>query len=239
MHTPRVSVVIPAFNEEKLLRRCIESLQDQSVPAHEIIVVDNNSTDKTASIAESLGVTVISEPSQGIAWARDAGFNHASGDIIARLDADCIAPAHWIETITKHYQDRDIATSTGITGMGYYTTRSRLLGKTAGTIIVGSYHLLSRPMLGGNPLFGSCMAFPRSWWEPIKATVCRDSEAIHEDVDLAAHLLMQGYRIEKLPNFYTYIDSRSLHESPKKTLWRLKIWPEVVRRHRKQLRAAK
>lgn len=232
----RVSVVIPAYNEEKLISRCISSLENQRVAPYEIIVVDNNSSDRTASIAQSHGVVVIKEKRQGIAWARNAGFDAAKGDIIARLDADCIAPKHWIERITEFYSQNP-AQSYAVTGMGYYATSSLAVGKILGTVIIGNYNIGNRLMLGHPGLFGSCMAFPAAWWESVRGEVCCDSDAIHEDVDLSVHLLRMGYSIKKLKNFYTYIDSRTLQEPLKKTIWRFKIWPRSAYRHRKLFRS--
>ncbi len=234
MQTVRVSVVIPAYNEEKLLKRCLVSLQNQTCQPFEIIIVDNNSTDATAKIAKEQGVIVIQERRQGIAWARDAGFKRATGDIIARLDADCIAPPNWIQKISDHYQGNSFETKSAITGRGYYTTRSKLLGKLLGTIMTTGFNLGNRIMLGNVALYGSCMAFPRSWWSEVENVVCRDSRAIHEDIDLSVHLLERGHRIVALSGFYSYIDSRTLRESPRKTWWRWRIWPHSIYRHRRE-----
>ena len=56
-----ISVIIPVFNEEKFLPRCLESLKNQKFKYFEIIVVDNNSTDKTAEIAKKFNVILVSE----------------------------------------------------------------------------------------------------------------------------------------------------------------------------------
>ena len=112
-----ISVVIPTFNEEKLLSKCLESLQKQTVKPFEIIVVDNNSTDTTAAIAKKMGVKVISEKNQGISFARNAGFNAAKGDIIARLDADTTALPNWIERIKK---DIETDGKDAVFGPAYY-----------------------------------------------------------------------------------------------------------------------
>lgn len=234
MKSLRVSVVIPAYNEEKLLGRCLESLKNQVVQPYEVIVVDNNSSDATSAIAKGYGASVVSEKRQGIAWARDAGFSKATGDIIARLDADCIAPPEWIRVITDYYngQDKPIEVCSGITGTGYYATRSVLFGKIFGAVMTMGFNLGNRYMLGSVALYGSCMAFPRNWWDSVKNDVCHDSSAIHEDIDLSAHLLQQGHAIVQLPGFYSFIDARTMRESPKKTLWRWRVWPESARRHR-------
>ena len=63
--SPAISVVIPAFNEEKYLPACLEALKKQTFKNYELIVVDNNSTDKTAQIAKKFGARVVKEKKQG------------------------------------------------------------------------------------------------------------------------------------------------------------------------------
>jgi glycosyltransferase involved in cell wall biosynthesis len=100
----KLSIVIPAYNEEKRIGDCLQSVfLALKTVAHggksgagwdaEVIVVDNNSTDKTADIARNLGVEVIFEPVNHIARARNAGAARATGDWILFLDADTILPA--------------------------------------------------------------------------------------------------------------------------------------------------
>src|SRR5687767_1835934 len=93
----RVSLVIPAYNEESHLRACLDAVAAQTVRPFEVIVVDNNSTDTTVAIARSYSfVAVMHESQQGIVYARNAGFNAARGDIIARIDADTHLSPNWI-----------------------------------------------------------------------------------------------------------------------------------------------
>lgn len=101
-----ISVVIPAYNEEKYLGRCLAALARQTYPANrfEVIVVDNNSTDATAEIAQRYGVRVIAEPRKGVAYARQAGFAAARGAIIASTDADTVVPPFWVARIAAHFQ---------------------------------------------------------------------------------------------------------------------------------------
>lgn len=78
-----ISFIIPAFNEEQLIEQCLHSLADSVADnqaygyTHEIIVVDNNSTDKTAQLAARAGAKVVFEPVNHIARARAAGANVA------------------------------------------------------------------------------------------------------------------------------------------------------------------
>ncbi len=85
-----VSVIIPVRNGELYLAEAIDSVLKQTHPAHEVIVVDNGSTDGSRRAAERFGrlVRVIDEPVPCIARARNAGVQAASGDLIAFLDAD-------------------------------------------------------------------------------------------------------------------------------------------------------
>jgi glycosyltransferase involved in cell wall biosynthesis len=97
---PVISVVIPAYNEEKLLSKCLTSIKNQTFSQpYEIIVVDNNSTDHTAKIARSFKVRVVSEKRKGISAARQKGAEAARADIIAQTDADTIIDHHWLSEI--------------------------------------------------------------------------------------------------------------------------------------------
>ena len=85
-----VSVIIPAYNAEPYIVRCIRSVLMQSFPVHEIIVVDDGSADLTARLAEHYGspVRVIRQENAGVSAARNTGIHAASGNWIAFLDAD-------------------------------------------------------------------------------------------------------------------------------------------------------
>lgn len=91
-----VSIVIPAFNEEKLLPRTLShlqaSLREASIEA-KIVVTDNNSTDATAKVARSLGAEVVFEPVNQIARARNAGAARATGEFLIFVDADTLVEA--------------------------------------------------------------------------------------------------------------------------------------------------
>ena len=90
----KISVVIPAFNEERLLPETLASVRSATAAfdvrgwATETIVCDNNSTDGTAEIARSAGATVVFEPVNQISRARNAGAAKASGDWLVFVDAD-------------------------------------------------------------------------------------------------------------------------------------------------------
>jgi glycosyltransferase involved in cell wall biosynthesis len=104
MSLQRISLVIPAYNEEKYLGNCLKSVLAHSQEFHEIIVINNASTDKTAEVARSFpGVRVIHEPEKGITHARQRGCAEASGDIIAYIDADTVISEHWPPGISNAF----------------------------------------------------------------------------------------------------------------------------------------
>lgn len=96
-----ISVVIPAYNEEKYLGQCLRSLTEQDYEGtYEIIVADNGSTDSTAMIARDFGARVV--PCSGtrdVFYARQAGADAARGDLIAQADADTVYPRDWLSRI--------------------------------------------------------------------------------------------------------------------------------------------
>lgn len=102
---PAISLVIPAYNEERYLPACLDAIMRNAAGlAIEIIVVDNNSTDATAQIAKAYpGVTYVFEPEKGITRARQCGFLAARGELIAYVDADTRPPPGWIEQIWEAF----------------------------------------------------------------------------------------------------------------------------------------
>jgi len=101
---PSVSLVIPAYNEEKYLPLCLESIKKQDyTEQYEVIVVDNASTDNTARIALDWGAKVVYESKRSPACARQKGAEAATGEIIAFIDADSQAPACWLSTIVSPF----------------------------------------------------------------------------------------------------------------------------------------
>jgi hypothetical protein len=85
---PTVTVVIPCFNQGRYLAAALKSVLDQSHRPAECIVVDDGSTDDTATIAARSGARVIRQPNRGVSAARNAGLAAAHGDLIVFLDAD-------------------------------------------------------------------------------------------------------------------------------------------------------
>ncbi len=113
--TPLVSIVIPAYNEEKYLPKTIEALSKlQTHYPLEIILVDNGSTDGTGEIAGTYGLKVIDEKQKWTSFARQAGLLAAKGNYIFTTDADTLVPPTWVEKSMSYFeQNKNLAFLSG------------------------------------------------------------------------------------------------------------------------------
>ncbi len=111
----RLSAIICAYNEEKLLAAALHSLFAQTRLPDEVIVVNNVSTDRTRAIAEGFPhVTVVDEPAKGLVKARARGLREAKGNILVYIDADCRAPVMLFERMERRFlSDPKVVAITG------------------------------------------------------------------------------------------------------------------------------
>ena len=99
------SLVVPAFNEEAYLPATLASVR-RAEAGIEIIVVDNDSSDRTADVAASYGATIVREHEHNVARVRNAGASAANGDVVVFLDADTLVPERLFSRIAEIMQDR-------------------------------------------------------------------------------------------------------------------------------------
>lgn len=98
---------MPSYNSEETIRRCLESLRENTYPSFTITVVDDGSTDRTAEIAESLDCTVLrTETNRGPGHARNLGARHAQSPILLFVDSDCVVPRNWVERCATLFAER-------------------------------------------------------------------------------------------------------------------------------------
>ena len=202
----KVSVVIPALNEANYIGACLKSLLAQTVKPYEVIVVDNNSRDKTAQIAKELGARIIHESQQGIVYARNAGFNAARSEIIARCDADTVLPVNWIEEIVKVFEKHNIV---AVSGPVYYYDAPFFMRLP---IYSRLFFVFMRLLQGHHTLLGFNMAVKREAWNVVKEKVCNDP-VIHEDIDLSIHLAKIG-KVFYDTNLIVQSSARRIIKSP-------------------------
>src|SRR5262249_17981950 len=120
---PLVSVVVPAFNEEKVICRTIESLLASDYPKLEIIVVDDGSLDATYRVASEKfskcpNVAIHTKPNGGKAEALNYGWRQSKGEIIIALDADTIFPKGTVSALAHRFADERIGAIAGNAKVG-------------------------------------------------------------------------------------------------------------------------
>ncbi len=226
-----VSIVIPAYNEERHLPACLDAIARQTVMPIEVIVVDNNSNDKTAEIAARYPfVRVVRERRQGRVFARNAGFDAARGVIIGRIDADIIMPDHWVAYVQQFYSE-PAHRQQAWTGRGFfYNLRFARLASLAYGLLAFD---VNRLFIGHPTLWGSNMAITRDQWRAVRSTVHLRND-IHEDLDLALHVADAGYGITYDRVMQTRARLKRVH-SDRGELWGYLLWwPRTLQLHGKK-----
>ena len=106
---PRISVIVCTLNGARTLRDCLGALRRLEYPNHEVIVVDDGSTDDTVAIVRQFGFPVISTTNMGLSSARNTGLGAATGDIVAYLDDDAYPDPHWLHYLASTFMSTDCA----------------------------------------------------------------------------------------------------------------------------------
>ncbi len=202
-----ISLVIPAYNEEKYIGNCLASLESQIEKPDEIIVVDNNCSDKTIEIVKRFKVKIVKEKRRGMIYARNCGFNNAQGDIIARCDADTILPPDWIKKIKENFERLKIDALTGPVVLYDLPLKTSLYANI--------YFDLMKALHGGNDILsGPNIAITKNIWDKVKNEVCLDDSKVHEDVDLAIHILQIGGKIRRDRSLIIQTSGRRIKHRP-------------------------
>ncbi len=204
-----ISVVIPAYNEERYIGECIESILEHAPEELvEIIVVCNACTDRTAEVAARYPRTnVVHEMRKGTGYARQKGFEEARGDVLAYLDADSRVHARWFPVLRKTF--RDHPGSIALTGPAFYHDLPSWQGRA---INVLWWNSLAYPLAycRFNILIGGNFAVRRSALQSIggfDTTI----PFFGDDTNLACRLGQVG-RIRFVPSFFNYSSARRLQQ---------------------------
>lgn len=216
---PTVSIVIPAYNEEALIERCLLAAIDQTRAAYEILVVDNRSTDATAAVARRVAashpearIRVLSQGAeQGLVPTRNAGFAAATGQVLGRIDADALIDRHWVARVATVMAEATVGAVSG--PVAYYDLPFAGGGRVSDDLARRTLRRLGRkyPFL-----FGSNMAIRATAWRNIEREACLDhADILHEDIDLSVHLHDAGIAVAYEPLMRATISARRLSTSPK------------------------
>ncbi|ROT98390.1 glycosyltransferase [Marinobacter sp. R17] len=116
LNFPKVAIIVPAYNEEKYIGACLESLLNLKYPKDkvEILVVDNGSADRTVNIAASYGVKVLKKENTKVGGVRNFGVASSSSEIVAFIDADCVAKEGWLSTAVNWLDNPKVGAVGGV-----------------------------------------------------------------------------------------------------------------------------
>ena len=190
-----LSLIIPAYNEECHIRKCLEAVSRQTVMPDEVILVDNRCTDNTVKIAKEFKfVKVLREENQGLIPARNAGFNKAKGDILGRIDADSVIREDWVENVLKEFkQNKKLS---GLTGFGA-TDFIPYVSRYKSTFVSRVYFWLVHGYFNTITLWGANMAITKKAWKDVESDVCLDDSKVHEDQDISICLAAKGHVLKE------------------------------------------
>jgi len=212
----KVSVVIPALNEEKYIGYAFEGLKRQSFKDFEVIVADAGSIDKTREIARKNGAKVVIERRKGIARGRNAGAKVAKGDILIFLDADTKPSPRLIESYVKHLKGSVVAATGPILPLEK-TKRSITWGyKFVSILFVKLAIKIGRPTI-----VGSNFAVRRSIFEKVGGF---DSNLMtYEDWDLSKRLKKYG-KIIYIDDAVVYTSARRIFAWGIRGFFNFHVW---------------
>ncbi len=223
-----LSIIIPAYNEERHLKSCLDAIANQVEAPDEVIVVDNNSSDSTEKVAVSYPfVTYLNEPKRGITFGRNLGFNAASSDIIGRIDADTLLPPDWTAKIKQFYAEPGHNEAAWTSSAYFYNVRARRFFGWAHHLLIFRFNRL---LMGSYVLWGSNMAIPRVLWDKVKPDLCERLD-IHEDIDLAIHLKHAGHRVIYQTSNKVGVELRRVRANRHQLWANLQWWPRTLRVH--------
>ena len=225
----KASVVIPAFNAEKTIAKCLESIEGQSFRDFEVIVVDDGSKDRTAEIVRGFSkARLLRQKNAGPAVARNNGAKKALGGIIVFTDSDCVADKDWLKEMLEPFQDAKVA---GVQGR-YKSRQKELVARLIQLEIEQRYaKMLRRDSIDFIGTYSA--AYRKSVFAEMRGFDTSFPIASGEDTDLSFRVSGAGYRMafnQRAIIFHTHPTSlwKYLKVKYYRAFWRTKVY----KRHR-------
>lgn len=207
-------MVVPVRDDAPYLGLCLEALSRQDFPPHEVLVIDNGSSRETALVARAAGAIVVPEEMPGIAAAAARGYDLATGDLIARLDADAMPPMNWLREIRGAFAVDPALDA--VTGRGVFADLSPARRIVASAGYHGVYFGFFGLALGQIPLYGANFAMRRAVWEEVRAEVHRTDSRVHDDLDLSMRL-GRTRRVRFEPRLAVAVSTQAISSIPRLT----------------------
>jgi glycosyltransferase involved in cell wall biosynthesis len=194
-----ISVIVPTYNAEKTIKKCLDSIMAQKC-RHEVIVVDGQSKDGTREVVRKFKVKLLTDKGGKIATARNVGLKAAKGDFIAFVDSDVILPPKWCEKALKLLKrDKKIA---GVGGPGRSSDRG-LVSQALNSLLMGAEYPKEEKYLSSvatmDIVYKKSALHGMSFDESLKTG---------EDPDFNFRLIGKGYRLLYSPDLWVW------HEHP-------------------------
>lgn len=225
---------MPFYNSEKTIRRCINSLLNQSYPKneYEIIFVDDGSTDGSAGIVSKFKkIKLIKRSHGGPAVARNAGVKSSKGQIIMFTDADCIPDKKWIRNMSEPFKDKKII---GVSGTYKTFNKNSLIARFAGYEIEKRHKKLEKQeQIDFIGTFSA--AFRKNIFLKVKGFDETFPTASGEDPELSFRLEKFGKMIFQPNAFVHHYHPNTLLKFLKQKFWRGYWRVYLYRKHRRKL----
>lgn len=239
---PFVSILVPVFNEEKVVADSIKSLLNLNYPNYEIIVINDGSSDRTKEVAETLvgyqkgkfsdvKVSLINKPNGGKAKALNAGIKLSKAEIVLCMDGDSQLSPDSVKLAVRHFSNREIGAVAGnvkVLNRGKLFTDLQALEYIEGLNMARSAQSYVRLV---NIIPGPIGFFRK---KAIEEAGFYSSDTFAEDADLTLKILANGWKIYYEPNSISYTEAPTKLQQLLKQRYR---WTrgilQSIRKHRK------
>lgn len=212
---PRVSIIVPAYNEGKLMEQTIQSLLLQEYPDYEVIVVDDGSNDETGDIARRMvglyetpgrrvEVKLVEKPNGGKSTALNAGIQVASGEFVLNVDGDSQLSPQTLRRMIRHFSDAKVGAVAGnvkVINRNNLWTKLQALEYVEGLNMARSAQSMVKLVNiipGPVGLFRKSAIIEAGWYS---------SDTYAEDCDITLKIIREGWKVEYEPDAISYTEA--------------------------------
>ncbi len=211
---PAVAVLIPAYNEEKVIERTVRSVLDSNYPHLRAIVIDDGSSDNTLEITRAAfrkeiaagKVTVLTKPNSGKADALNFGLEYVTEEIFVGIDADTIIASNAISKLVQHFSDPKVGAMAGNAKVG---NRVNLWTRWQALEYITSQNFERRALNTLNAVSVVPGAIGAWRTAAVRAAGCYQHDTVAEDADLTMALLQAGYHVNYEDRSLAYTEAPS------------------------------
>jgi cellulose synthase/poly-beta-1,6-N-acetylglucosamine synthase-like glycosyltransferase len=215
-----VSIVIPTYNSGATIKDCLESIEKQTKPPEEIIIVDGHSTDSTIDIAKQFKCRILFEEGGTRAAACNVGVPEAKGDYVVFIDADAIAKEDWLENLISAFEEDHGREVVCTTGPNIEYPNESIFGKAVSavynTFIGGNWSEYIRSIFDRDSRYVQSAAGCNAAYKRIKLEEImpiNENFITAEDTEINYKLIQKGYSIYFEPNAVVYHQRPQTHKA--------------------------